>query len=297
MRGFSLDQLQAFIDVADLGSFTRAAERAGLTQPAISLQVKQLERHLGVKLIERVGKRAVPTSAGEEFIVHARQIGAAVGAAVDSMAPHAAGVVGRVRIGTSGTVSIYLLPPILQDLRKRFPTLEVVVHTDNAADILRQVAENAIDVGLVTLPVSGRVFDVTPLFDDAFVAIAPAADPGIPDTVTADYLAERPFMHHHPGSQTHRIIDDWFIRGGYTPKPSMELPNTEVIKEMVSAGLGCAIIPRVAFRVAHGQSPLAIRPLSPRLSRKFGLVLRRDKLLHRGLRETINAFEAAAANA
>lgn len=294
MRGFSLDQLQAFVDVVELGSFTAAAERAGLTQPAISLQVKQLERRLGVKLIERVGKRAVPTNAGAELVDRARQIEAAVSAAVDSMVPHAAGVVGRVRIGTSGTVSIYLLPPILKDLRERFPTLEVVVHTANAADILRQVEDNAIDIGLVTLPVSGRMFDVTPLFDDSFVAVAPAGQPDLPDRITPDYLAERPFLQHAPGSQTHRIIDDWFLREGYTKRPSMELPNTEVIKEMVGAGLGCAIIPRVAFRGALGQSPIAVRPLSPHLSRRFGLVLRSDKPLNRGLRETVNAFRAAA---
>jgi DNA-binding transcriptional LysR family regulator len=294
MRGFNLDHLKTFIDVAELGSFTAAAERAGLTQPAVSQQIKQLERYLGVRLVERVGKRATPTNAGAELLVHARRIDEALVAARESMAPHAAGIVGRVRIGTSGTACIYLLPPILKDLKRRFPTLEVVVSTANAADIARDVEENAIDVGLVTLPVAGRMLDVTPLIDDAFVAVAPADEVDFPDPVTPADLSDRPFLHHDPGSQTGRIIDDWFARGGVAMKPAMELSSTEAMKEMVGAGLGRAVISRIAISRTAGQTPLTVRPLAPHLSRTFGLVLRRDKPLNRGLREMVNALKAAA---
>ena len=87
MRDLSLDQLRSFTDVVELGSFSAAAERRGLTQPAISLQLRQLERRLGVRLIERVGRRAGPTAAGMALIAHARRIERAVGEALEELAP------------------------------------------------------------------------------------------------------------------------------------------------------------------------------------------------------------------
>jgi len=290
MRGFSLDHLQSFLDVVEFGSFTAAAERAGLSQPAISQQVRQLERNLGVALIERVGKRAQPTPAGEELIVHARQIGACVETARRSMAPHSADELGRVRIGTSGTTLVYVLPRILQALRKRFPGIEITVRTDSAVRILQLLEENAIDLGLVTLPVSGRQFEVTPVFEDPLVAIAPADDTTLPEAVTPADFEDRPFIHHPRDSNGRRIIDDWFLAAGHPIRPSMELPTTEAIKEMVGVGLGYAIIPKLAFRFTRDRSPLLSRPLKPHLARRMGLVLRRDKVLYRGLRETMKAI-------
>ena len=119
MRDLRLDQLRTFTEVIAHGSFSAAAERLRLTQPAVSLQVRQLEKRLGVRLIERVGKRATPTPAGAELLDHARRIDASVAAALEGMARHAGGTFGRVRIGTRATACIYLLPPVLRDLRRR----------------------------------------------------------------------------------------------------------------------------------------------------------------------------------
>src|SRR5690349_19596922 len=166
MRGLSLDQLHTFVEVIERGSFSAAADRLDLTQPAVSLQVRQLEKRLGVRLIERVGRRARPTPAGAELLVHARTIAAAVGAAEESVAPYASGTLGRVRIGTGATACIHFLPTVLRDLRKRFPKLEIIIGTGNATEVVRQLEENTLDLGLVTLPASGRMFDVTPLLED-----------------------------------------------------------------------------------------------------------------------------------
>src|SRR5947209_18632682 len=99
MRQLNLDQLRTFAQVIDLGSFSAAAERLGLSHPAVSLQVKQLEKRLGVRLIERVGRRAAPTAAGEELLAHVRSIDATVAATLEAMARHSTGAVGRVRLG------------------------------------------------------------------------------------------------------------------------------------------------------------------------------------------------------
>jgi DNA-binding transcriptional LysR family regulator len=174
MRGLNLDHLRTFASVVELGGFSAAAQRLNLTQPAVSLQIRQLERRLGVRLVERVGRRATATAAGQDLLDHVRRIEAAVAGAVDAMAYHATGTVGRVRLGTGGTACIYLLPPILRELRQRFPTLEIVVSTGNTPDMLKAIEDNRIDVGLVTLPAPGRMFQVTPVIDDEFVAIFPA---------------------------------------------------------------------------------------------------------------------------
>jgi DNA-binding transcriptional LysR family regulator len=154
MRSINLDYLRTFVDVIELGSFSAAAERLNLSQPAVSLQIRQLEKRVGVSLIERVGRKARPTAAGSELLDHARQIDAVVAAALDGMARHAKGVMGRLRLGTGATACIFLLPPVLRDLRRRFPTLEIIVSTGNTADIVKGVAENAIDIGFVTMPAS-----------------------------------------------------------------------------------------------------------------------------------------------
>jgi DNA-binding transcriptional LysR family regulator len=292
MNGLNLDQLRAFMDVVELGSFSAAAERRDLTQPAVSLQVRQLERRLGVALIERVGRRARPTAAGAELLAHAGRIDAAVSAALDAVARHATGAVGRVRLGTGATACIFLLPPILRDLRGRFPSLELTVSTGNTAEIVKAVEDNVIDVGLVTLPASGRALAITPVLKDEFVAIAPPAM-ALPKRVTPSVLADLPVLLYEPGGNTRRIADEWFARGGAALKPVMSLGSVEAIKELVGAGLGCAVLPRMAVRGAEERA-FAVRSLTPRLHRELAVVIRQDKTLFRGLKETVEALLAIA---
>ena len=293
MRGLNLDHLDAFADVVELGSFTAAAERMNLTQPAVSLQVRQLERRLGVRLIERVGRKATPTAAGSALLAHTRQIRAAVEAALDGMARYAAGTAGRVRLGTGATACIYVLPPILRELRRRLPDLEITISTGNTAEIVRAVEDNAIDIGFVTMPVTGRMLEVVPVLDDEFVAIA-SADRDLPKAVTAKALSRVPLLLYEPGGNTRRIVDEWLTRTGVAVKPIMALGSVEAIKELVGAGLGCSVLPRLSVDDAAGRDGLIVRSLSPKLSRKLAIVVRRDKPRHLGLREMIAALEALA---
>src|SRR5215475_8257296 len=135
MRGLSLDQLETFAAVVELGSFSAAARRLNLTQPAVSAQMRQLERRLGLRLVERVGRRAQPTVAGSELLPHVRQIEDALAAAVAMADRHSTEIAGRIRLGTGATACIYLLPSALRDLRRRLPQLEIVVRTGNTPDM------------------------------------------------------------------------------------------------------------------------------------------------------------------
>lgn len=293
MRGLNLDYLRTFLDVLDCGSFSAAAERLGLTQPAVSVQVRQLERRLGVRLVERAGWRAHPTAAGAELAEQARRIDALVQGAIEGVTRHATGVVGRVRIGTGATACIYLLPAVLRDLRRRFPALEITVSTGNAADAVRAIEANELDVGLVTLPVAGRMLDVTPLIEEEFVAIAPRSM-RLPAKVTADALASLPVLLYEPGGNTRRIADEWFARAGVSLRPVMSLGSVEAIKQLVGAGLGCAVLPGMSVRGPRARKGVVVRPLSPRLHRTLALVVRRDKPLTPALRETLKALRGLA---
>jgi DNA-binding transcriptional LysR family regulator len=293
MRRLSLDRLQAFAYVVELGSFSAAAVRLELSQPAISLQVRELEKHVGVRLIERVGRRAAPTAAGEELLGHARRIDATVSAALDAMTRHAKGTIGRVRLGTGATACIYFLPPILRALRNKFSTLDIVVSTGNTSDILKSIEENSIDIGLVTLPAPGRMFDVRPLLEDEFVAIT-SRDNALPEKVAPSDLAKLPVVLYEAGANTRQLIDQWALRAGISLKPVMELGSVEAIKELVGAGLGCSIVPRMALPNTGSRRRTIARPLHPRLCRKLAIVLRRDKPLQRGLREVVSALQTFA---
>ena len=291
MRALNPDQLRAFAEVVELGGFSAAAERLHLTQPAVSQQVRQLERRFSLKLIERVGRNVAPTVAGLELLAHARRIEAVIASATEAMARHATGRLGRVRIGTGATACIHLLPPVLRDLRERLPSLEIAVATGNTAHILKLLEDNALDVGLVTLPVRGRALSITPVLDDEFVAIASPEAPPLPRRVTPAVLVTRPLVLYEPGAQTRRIVDQWCGRKRTSIKPVMELGSVEAIKELVGAGLGYyGILPRMAVSNERKRGSLVVNSLTPRLSRKLALVLRRDKRLDRGLREVVNAL-------
>lgn len=296
MERINLDQLHGFATAIELGSFSAAAQRLDLTQPAVSLQVRQLEKRLGTVLVERVGRVLRPTAAGAELLTHVGRIDAAVSDAIDAVSRHADGSTGRVRLGTGATACIFLLPPVLRSLRQRFPGLDITVSTGNTADIVQAVEGNTLDLGLVTLPASGRMLEVIPLLKDPFMAIAPEGT-GLPTRVNARELARHPVLLYEPGGQTRRLADAWFARAGVVLQPAMSLGSVEAIKELVAAGLGCAVLPGMAVQGVHrghgGQGgALEVRPLSPPLRRTLAVVMRRDKKLHWGLRETVAALRA-----
>lgn len=296
MKNLNLGYLESFRVVVASGSFSAAAERLQLSQPAVSLQVRQLERSLNATLIERVGRKARPTAAGAALLAHAEQIDAAVTAAVDAVAQQSSGTAGRVRLGTGATACIFLLPPVLRALRTALPSLEIMVATGNTTDIAKAVEDNTLDIGLVTMPVSGRSFEITPVLDDEFVLIAPRDLP-LPARITPAVLATKPVLLFEPGGNTRRTADEWLARGGVSLKPLMSLGSVEAIKEMVRAGLGCAVLPGVAVPAQPKQRDLVVRSLSPKLYRRLAVVIRRDKRLDRGLRQTLSALKALSAQA
>jgi len=291
---FTFDQLQAFTLVLDSGSFSAAAQHLGVSQPAVSAQVRELERKTGARLVERVGRSVAPTAAGVTLAGHARSLLEAGTQAAEAVAHHAEGVHGSVRLGTGATACLHLLPPLLQRIKKAHPDLRVVVATGNTDDIVRRVELNALDMALVTLPVASRALTVTQALRDEFVVVCAASAAALPQTVRARDLADVPMVLFEPGANTRQLVDSWLLANGVRVRPAMELGSVEAIKEMVAAGLGCSILPAMALRESD-RKRLQMRPLKPALSRDLGIVVRQDKPLTRGMQVLMRAVLSSTA--
>ncbi len=290
----SLRQLRTFVAVTEHGSITEAARALNLTQPAASQQLREIERLLGTRLLDRAGGRPggrlVPTASGLAALGPARQALAAAAEAAAAAQAVRAGTAGRVRLGTGATACIYLLPSALTAVRARLPGLEIVVATGNTPDILRRVEEGVLDLGLVTLPRHvPRSLAATLVRRDRLVALLPAALAG-PATFTPAGLAALPLILYEPGGDTRGIVDAWFRRAGLAPKPIMELGSVEAIKVLVGSGLGASVLPLLALE--QGVPGAVVRALRPALARGLALVVRRTKVIDPGLRAMMAALAA-----
>ena len=278
MRSLNLDQLRSFVEVVKRGSFTAAAKELNLTQPAITHQIQELERRFEVVLVERIGKRAHLTHAGEKLIEHARHLLDQDAFTRNSMRVFADNGVGRVRIGTSMTLLMYALPRILQKLKTGHPQLEIDLKAGFTAGTLQMLKANTLDLGLCALPVHDLAFEVTPLFDDELVAIVPAAMGPVPKTVTPAFMAQCPLIMGNENSALRRVSAEWLARAGASPKPIMTFDNVEAIKSLVTVGLGASIVPKLCLGEGHvSMANTIVAPLRPRASRPVGLVRLRGK--------------------
>jgi DNA-binding transcriptional LysR family regulator len=241
-------QIRTFLAVVETGSVSEAARTLNLTQPAASQQLRELERGLRVRLLDRAGVRSVPTSAGTALLAPARRAQAAIEDAMTVAAAHRAGEVGRVRLGTGATACIHLLPDVLAAARRRMTGLELIVETGNSGETVRKVELGELDLGVVTLPVAaGRALSVTRLIADPLVALIPEqmADGG--ETISVAQLATLPLILYDRGGGTRALIDGWFRRAGVMPVAAMQLDSVESIKILVAGGLGASIVPRMAL--------------------------------------------------
>jgi DNA-binding transcriptional LysR family regulator len=285
-----LNHLRTFKEVIAGRSFSAAASKLGLTQPGVSLQIRRLEQRLGIRLIERVGKRAFPTAVGKDFLEFAQRVVEQTDEITLKIKDHAEGHIGRIRIGTGATACTYLLPSVLNALRSSHPRLELAIVTGNASEMLDAVEGNAIDLALVTLPAKRRALAVREIIEDPLIAILPGSQKPASRGVRPQFMSQQNLILYEPGGTTRSLIDSWFSSAGIKPRPAMEVDNVEATKRFVAAGLGCSIVPSMAL-VGGCKDGLAVHSLTPKLSRRLGLILRHDKILDSGLRVVLKVFE------
>lgn len=275
MRSLNLDQLRALTDVAEFGSFSAAARRLNLTQPAISLQIRELEARWGLRLIERTGKKAHATEAGRELIEHARRIARECEAAEATMRGLRDGWLGRVHISCTLTALMYDLPPVLRRLRTDHPRIELMVTNMSTRDSIEQVIQGTVDLALVTLPVKSALLRATPLRAQTCVAILPASTRDVPDEVTPEYAARQPLVLEHDRGAVHALVMRWLSKRLPLVRQPMHVGIIEAAKQAVASGLGMSIVPDVA--VAALDREIIVRPLRPAVPCPLGLIERRKR--------------------
>lgn len=253
-----LHQLRSFVRIIREGSFTRAAEALFVSQSALSQQMKTLEQKLGVSLFERQGRRLHLTQAGEIVQGYAEQMLRLATQMEDELDAFSGLTQGRVRIGTSDTACLYLLPAVIQQFRQTYPNIEIHLTNRPSSEVLTTLHAGDIDVGIITLPPESLAtklpntgqrlsdFNVMNLLVRRDVAICP---PGHALTklreVTLADLADYPLLLLDPNSTSRATLDILLAAEGLTPRVT-DLGSIEVVKRYVEIGLGISVIPRMA---------------------------------------------------
>ena len=271
-----LTQLRSLVTIVREGSFTAAAEKLFVTQPALSQQMKALEVELGVQIFERRGRRLTVTAPGELVLAHAEQMLAQMQHLHDELAALQGVAQGRMRVGTSDTVCLYLLPPVVQAFRQLHPAVEIHLTNRPSTEVVTLLVEGAIDFGIVTLPVSEAGVETAYLCDRPEVAICSPEHPLAQGaTATLEQLAHYTLLLLEKGTTSRRLLDQLLRQTAQTPS-IIELGSIEVIKRYVAIGLGIAVVPRLAVQEEVAASRLCVLALPWLPVRALGIVRRRS---------------------
>lgn len=243
----NLSQLQVFCAVAKHLSFSVAAEELFITQPAVSQQVKSLERHLNVKLFERVGHKLFLTEAGEVILSHAQAILTA-GAEIDqALALLRGSTRGRLALGANTTGGMYVAPAIVAAFRDLYPEVAATFQVETTNRICERVMQNMVDVAMVTGPLEDRRFVVADLVEDEVcLIVSPLHAFAGRASVPAAEVAAEDFAVPEPGSRTRMLIENAFAERGQRLRVTMQLPGTEAVKKAVEANTGVAMVSKHA---------------------------------------------------
>lgn len=242
MVHYTLKQIQTFIEVARERSVSKAAERLFVTQPAVSMQIKQLEDTFGLALIEPVGRNIRLTHAGEEFLTHA--IGA-LGQFKDleaSMAEHVGNKKGRIDLAIVSTAK-YFVPMLLVRFSKLLPDIEVKLRIDNRENILGMLSRNEVDLVMMGRAPSTLDCEATPFATNpqGFVC-APDHAMSRRKRASFEMLQDYPFVVREQGSGTRAAMERLFAQHEIPIKVAMEMPSNETIKQAVMAGMGMSFL-------------------------------------------------------
>ena len=242
MKHVTLRQLKVFESVARHLSFSRAAEELHLTQPAVSMQVKQLEEQAGLPLTEMVGKKVYLTEAGEEVARQARRIAQQLREANEALDALKGVRSGRLAIGVISTAK-YFAPHLLAEFRRRKPGVELDLRVHNRETIVRLLAENEIDLAIMGQPPQDFATIAEGFADHPLVIVAAPDHPlAEKKKIAPALLNDETFLIREPGSGTRATMERFFADVGIAPPHRMEMVGNETIKQAVMAGLGLAFI-------------------------------------------------------
>jgi DNA-binding transcriptional LysR family regulator len=242
LRHASLRRLRVFEAVARLRSFSRAAAELHLTQPAVSMQVQQLESEIGLPLVEQMGRHIDITPAGRELVACARDVMERLRAAEESLAALKGSGGGELAISTVSTAK-YHVPQLLAEFRRKHPGVKVRLSVSNREAVVRDLAENTVDLVIMGTPPRGLDTVAVAFADHPIAIIAPPDHPlAKKRRLPLARLAGDTFLIREPGSGTRAAMERVFAERRFRPRETIEMSSNETIKQAVMAGMGVSFL-------------------------------------------------------
>ncbi len=274
-----ISQLNAFLAVAELQSFTLAAERLHITQPAVSKRIHQLESNMKTTLFDRIGKKSILTPSGLALMPHAERILLEIktfktGLVLDHDQPS-----GTLSLATSHHVGLHRLPQVLRDFKIQYPEVDLDLHFMDSEDACIAIANGELELAIVTLPEmpDERLSLETVWIDRLQIVLAPDHPLSGLSQINTNQLLEYPAILPSVGTFTRKIINNYFATSKNSMKIILESNYLETIKVMVSANLGWSMLPTSML-----DSTVISKPLSGAdIKRSLGIVTRRNRTLSR----------------
>lgn len=279
MANFTLKQLRYFEALAKHGHFGRAADYCAISQPALSMQIKELEDALGSPLFERNAREVRLTGFGEEFSLRVRDILRSVDELGEMVLSARGRLAGRLRIGVIPTIAPYLLPKLIRDLNDRYPGVDLHVRETQTANLLSDLHEGRLDTAILALPISDPALHELTLFDEEFVLVRPRADAGkpVPDP---ERLSEMRLLLLEEG---HCFRDQALSLCNIQPSVPKELfdgSSLTTLVQMVGAGLGVTLIPEMSVPLETRFAEVSVdRFPSATPARTIGMIWRKSSPL------------------
>lgn len=267
-----LDWFECLCALVETGSFSAAATRLHRSQPAISQQIRALEKEVGRTLFDRRG--GVPTPAGQLVYDRARHILNESGSLSRELEDFDESAGRELRVGTSDTAALHYLPPYVRRFSHDLPRTRLVVVCRSSRAVEEQVLRGELDLGLVTLPCEAEGLESQAVFEQRFVLVAPKGHPvGKEREVSLARLAGEPFLMLEPGTRTGSLLNRYLASQHFTPQVVLDSGSFEVIKRYVSEGIGLAFLPEALVR--DGDLPVESVPMPGLPTVPIGAVWRR----------------------
>jgi LysR family transcriptional regulator, low CO2-responsive transcriptional regulator len=275
-------QLRAFVTLAETGSFTLAAKKLFLSQSAVSHSIRALEEDTGCRLLDRVGKKAALTQAGEQLLHHANKVLQQMAEARNALEHLGKWGRSRLRLGASSTACEHILPPVLRTFQEKHPQCSILLEPGDTPQVLEMLHSNRIDIGLALEPKGNNHFEFHPLFsDELFFLLAPSHPWVVVGHVIRREIPGQNYILYSKSSYTFQLVQDYFRREEMGLNTVIELGNMNAIKELVKLGLGISIAAPWIARNELQEGSLHLLPLGSRkVKRHWGVVHRRGRRLN-----------------
>ncbi|MCC8931539.1 hydrogen peroxide-inducible genes activator [Rhizobium sp. 'Codium 1'] len=294
MINFTLRQLRYFDALARHGHFGRAAEACSISQPALSVQIKELEEALGAELFERAARQLRLSAFGEEFLLRVRDILRSVDELGDLARAHRKHLVGRLRIGVIPTVAPYLLPGMISALTRKNTDLDIHVRESVTPKLLQELSEGRLDTAIVALPVSEPAMTEMPLFEENFVLVRPKDDADKP-VPSGEMLREMRLLLLEEGHCFRDQALSFCDMGAVRPREILDGSSLSTLVQMVGAGIGVTLIPEIAMKVETRSADVSIARFEhPQPSRRIGMIWRKTSPIAKQLIEVADVVRGTA---